>query len=185
MLSAVLACSLLPATVFAGQSGSVASDLGTLRFTWSLDGGRLSYSVADVRPTGPSVDVIESSPLGLTRSDGDFASGLAFVAAGESRRIDETYTMLPERRGGREKDLRAVGIPGIRRLRRRVHHRRRKAAQIRREKAHGVRGRPARDQRGGQGRIHRPARADAVSHSDRIVADAKGQQEAAALHLAA
>jgi hypothetical protein len=89
---------LLAATAFAAESGSVAGGLGALRFTWTLDGGRLNYSVSDVRSDGQAADVIEASPLGLTRSDADFTGGLAFVAASEPRKIDETYAMLTGKR---------------------------------------------------------------------------------------
>jgi len=97
-LSACFACLLLPAPISAAQSGSVANDLGSLRFTWTLDGGRLSYNVVDVKAVGNAVEVIEASPLGLTRADADFTSGLEFVTAGEPHQIDETYTMLTGKR---------------------------------------------------------------------------------------
>ncbi len=80
------------------QSGSVASDLGPLRFTWTLDGGHLSYSVVDVQAVGQAADVIEASPLGLTRADADFTNGLEFVSTGVPHQIDETYTMLTGKR---------------------------------------------------------------------------------------
>lgn len=95
---------LLVATLAIGNlvgaplSQSVSSDLSRFRFTWVLDGGQLSYGVADAAPGLPAIDLIERSPLGLTRSDGDFTNGLTFVSAEAPRKIDESYSLVAGKR---------------------------------------------------------------------------------------
>lgn len=91
----LLFAALLTASLGAAPlTQSVSSDLSSFHFNWTLDAGHLSYSVAAVPKTGTAVEVIGASPLGLTRSDGDFSNGLTFVSAEPSRKIDETYSLV-------------------------------------------------------------------------------------------
>jgi hypothetical protein len=60
-------------------------------------GARLYYSVSAGGPTAYS-DVLQPSPMGLTRSDRGFVSGLTFVSEGLQRTIDSTYTMVTGKR---------------------------------------------------------------------------------------
>jgi hypothetical protein len=55
---------------------------------------------------GNEVCVIEESPLGITRKDQNFTSGLTFVSRSEATTIDETYSMLI----GKQSTIRNNGI---------------------------------------------------------------------------
>jgi alpha-glucosidase len=88
------------------ETGSLANEAGTLRFTWTLDHGRLTYHVASRADNAAEVNVIEPSPLGLRRADGDFTGSLSFVSQEKPRRIDETYTML----AGKRREIRHQGV---------------------------------------------------------------------------
>ncbi len=77
---------------------SVSGDLSPLRYTWTLDEGQLSYAVIDAAPGQPAFELIGPSPLGLTRSDGDFTTGLKFISAAAPHSIDESYTLVAGKR---------------------------------------------------------------------------------------
>ena len=72
-----------------GGGTSVAAPNGKLRTTVEADDeGRLRYTV-----TKGGVTIIESSPLGLVSSTHDLTGGVT-MRSGQSRAIDEAYTML-------------------------------------------------------------------------------------------
>jgi alpha-glucosidase len=78
------------------QSGqwSTANPDKSLFFHLSCRDGRITYHVESIDKNGTSVMVIDESPLGLTRRDADFTSGMSFVSESETRAINETYSML-------------------------------------------------------------------------------------------
>jgi len=84
-------------SVEARTTRAVQDASGAVRFTWSLEEGSLSYTVA--RSNGKeAVELIESSPLGLKRADADFTRGLSFVSEAAPRSIDESYELLTGKR---------------------------------------------------------------------------------------
>jgi alpha-glucosidase len=87
-------------------SWTIVSPNGTVRATIELadraaggfpTGQRLYYTVEVGNGTGYTT-VLETSPLGITRSDADFVDGLALADAGGGTRVDETYVMLTGKR---------------------------------------------------------------------------------------
>jgi alpha-glucosidase len=78
----------------AGSSWSLVNEQKSLRLTLAIEDSRLSYQVTHLASDGRETVVIERSPLGITRKDADFTTGLRFVSQGPLRTIDETYTML-------------------------------------------------------------------------------------------
>jgi alpha-glucosidase len=60
-------------------------------------GARLYYTV-ELGSGESYTTVLETSPLGIARSDADFIDGLALAAAGGGTRIDETYAMVTGKR---------------------------------------------------------------------------------------
>src|SRR6266542_5968343 len=101
LLAAGLLSLVIPATVWAQQSWSVASPDGrTTIAVGRKPDGTLTYRVA--RGTQP---ILGDSPLGIRRADQAFEAGLAFVAASPVRAIDERYAM-PH---GKRKDHHVLG----------------------------------------------------------------------------
>lgn len=70
---------------------------GRLALAWQLDGGALTYTVTST-VAGRAVEVVGRSPLGLTRVDHAFVTGLEYVSASPVREIDETYSMVAGKR---------------------------------------------------------------------------------------
>jgi alpha-glucosidase len=52
------------------------------------------FTRVESKKSGSGTVVIEKSPLGLIRLDGDFSTGMSFVSESETKPIRETYTML-------------------------------------------------------------------------------------------
>jgi hypothetical protein len=83
----------------AGVRAADAPDLtltnagGTLRFSLSVANGAASYRI-DCLVGAAVAPVLESSPLGLTRTDADFTSNLAFVSASAPIDVRDDYTLL-------------------------------------------------------------------------------------------
>ncbi len=73
---------------------SLTNEEGTLRFTLSVEKGNASYRIDRLSPTKTTVPIVESSPLGLTRTDDDFVKDLTFISSSAPRKIDETYPMI-------------------------------------------------------------------------------------------
>jgi len=82
---------------------------GTLEFVLQLNNGILTYHVDAMQKDGNEVCVIEESPLGITRKDQNFTSGLTFVSQSDATTIDETYSMLI----GKQSTIRNNGIEKI------------------------------------------------------------------------
>jgi hypothetical protein len=77
----------------AGQSfWSVANPEKTIALTLSLEGGRLSYRV-DCIQKKIAVPVLDPSPMGISRGDQNFTSGLVFIGQSKIRTVEETYRM--------------------------------------------------------------------------------------------
>jgi hypothetical protein len=76
-----------------------ASDLaltnaeGTLRFALQVQDGVASYRVDHLAAGGQTTPVLESSPLGLTRTDTEFTTGLTFVSATPVTVVEDDYTL--------------------------------------------------------------------------------------------
>ena len=66
----------------------------TLEFVLQLNNGVLTYHVEAVQKDSNAVSIVEESPMGITRKDQDFTSGLTFVSESDITTIDETYSML-------------------------------------------------------------------------------------------
>jgi len=62
----------------------------SLKFALSVVDGKASYKVT----TRTDETVIEASPLGISRSDADFTSGLTLVSAEDPREATENYELL-------------------------------------------------------------------------------------------
>ena len=73
---------------------TLTNEAGTLRFTLAVDSGKATYRIDHVDAPDKSTPVLESSPLGLTRTDADFTGDLTFVSASAPSVIDETYPMV-------------------------------------------------------------------------------------------
>ncbi|MDZ7371955.1 MAG: glycoside hydrolase family 97 protein [candidate division KSB1 bacterium] len=88
-LTLIISAALLSCSARQTQDWQVVSPDGRIALTVSLNrsDGSLSYTVAS-----GGVIVIESSPLGLVRTDASFAAGLSFISRSD-RVIDETYTL--------------------------------------------------------------------------------------------
>ncbi|MFT3830483.1 MAG: glycoside hydrolase family 97 catalytic domain-containing protein [Opitutaceae bacterium] len=78
---------------------------GTLRFSLHVRDGAAAYTV-DRLAGATAAPVLELSPLGLTRTDADFATGLTFVAAGEVRAVEDEYTLV----AGKQRHIRSRGV---------------------------------------------------------------------------
>lgn len=73
---------------------SLTNEEGTLRFSLIVENGSASYRIDRLFPTKAAIPVLESSPLGLARTDDDFTHGLVFVSSTTTQKIDESYTMV-------------------------------------------------------------------------------------------
>jgi len=71
----------------------LSSPDNNLRIVVESNENRLFYFVEKIKD-GKYVTLIEKSPLGIVRKDGDFSSNLAFQSKGDIRIIDEQYQML-------------------------------------------------------------------------------------------
>src|SRR4051812_26922414 len=93
----VLVASLHAQAELPAEAFRVTNEENTLRFTLQIDQGSASYRV-DRLSSERIVPILESSPLGLLRTDDDFTSGLRFVSSSAPRKIDETYAMVAGKR---------------------------------------------------------------------------------------
>lgn len=66
---------------------------GTLRFALSVQDGAASYRIDHI-DGATTTHVLESSPLGFTRTDADFDRGLTFVSASKSKNVEENYRLI-------------------------------------------------------------------------------------------
>ena len=73
---------------------TITNEAGTLRFTLAVESGKATYRIDHVDTPDKNSSVLESSPLGVTRTDADFTSDLTFISASALRVIDETYPMI-------------------------------------------------------------------------------------------
>lgn len=80
----------------AADGFTVSSPDGRLCFQLEISNGRASYRI-----NAGHEAVIEPSPLGLTRSDADFTTGLQFASSSETRPVEETYTL----HGSKEREV--------------------------------------------------------------------------------
>ena len=92
-----LGCIALHAEIFPTDL-TLTNEAATLRFTLAVKTGKASYHVDHLGASGQSTPVLETSPLGLTRTDGDFTTDLMFVSASKPVIIDETYPMIAGKR---------------------------------------------------------------------------------------
>jgi alpha-glucosidase len=75
----------------------------TLRFTLVVDGDSLAYRVDRLAPDdSSSTAVLETSPLGITRTSEDFTHGLTFVSASRATEVVDAYRMTT----GKQRDVR-------------------------------------------------------------------------------
>ncbi len=93
----LLVLSALALNVVYGESTpsdlTITNEAKTLRFTLSFDAGKASYHVDHLAPSGEITPVLESSPLGLTRTDIDFTTGLSCVSATAATLVEDDYTL--------------------------------------------------------------------------------------------
>jgi alpha-glucosidase len=71
----------------------VLSDDGTVKMELFLDDGKLFY-IASLKSGNDFSEVINKSPLGITREDAEFTDNLEFTGASDVSRIDEHYEVL-------------------------------------------------------------------------------------------
>jgi alpha-glucosidase len=74
------------------RSWTLSNQNRNLRFTIIQNDSGLTYQVNASR-YGTRVPIIESSPLGIVRTDQDFSAGLSFVSKSGVKVIDEKYCM--------------------------------------------------------------------------------------------
>ena len=84
---------------------SLTNAEGTLRFSLQVQDGVAAYTV-DRIDGATTIPVLETSPLGLTRTDADFAQGLTFVSASELRTVKDDYMLV----AGKQRQIHSRGI---------------------------------------------------------------------------
>jgi len=77
----------------------------TLRFTLRVDNGVATYHV-DHLDDSKATPVLESSPLGLTRTDAGFAQGLVLVSATPPKTVKDHYTLI----AGKRREIRSRAV---------------------------------------------------------------------------
>lgn len=96
--SVLITCLLVVALVNCYRKSSetkwdLSSPDNNLRIVVESDGNKLFYLV-EKNKDSKYVTVVEKSPLGIVRKDGDFSSNLNFKSKGEIKIIDEQYQMI-------------------------------------------------------------------------------------------
>ncbi len=86
----------LPALCLAAAH-DLANSEGTLRFTLEVNAGSAAYRVDRISGT-TVLPVLESSPLGIMRTDADFSKGLTLVSASEPSTVADDYTLIASKR---------------------------------------------------------------------------------------
>ena len=76
------------------------SPSGNLKILVSNEQGKVTYQLFTKTDSSESI-VLAPSPLGLVRSDGNFAKGLTFVKRTETKSVSDSYTMV----SGKQKEL--------------------------------------------------------------------------------
>lgn len=84
---------------------SVTNEAASLRITVALDGGAWSYQV-DRLAGAATTPLVERSPLGLTRTDADFTTGLTLVSTGAPKVVEEDYVLAT----GKQLKVHARGV---------------------------------------------------------------------------
>ena len=105
LVAAGLLVGLGATSVAATPDFTVTNPEGTLRFTLQVQDGTAAYTVERCEGA-TTVPVLEPSPLGFTRTDADFAGGLAFVAASEASPVEDRYTLV----AGKQRQIYSRGI---------------------------------------------------------------------------
>lgn len=83
---------------------TVRNPENTLQFSLALDNGSVTYRVDQV--AGSAITpVLESSPLGLTRTDADFSTHLTFVSSTAPITVEDDYTLF-----GKQHHVRSRGV---------------------------------------------------------------------------
>lgn len=90
-----LVCALFGAGLGSAQSPdlSVTNAEGTLRWTLNVSAGKASYQVDAIDGTH-TTPVLESSPLGLARTDADFNQGLSLLESTPAKVVTDDYTLV-------------------------------------------------------------------------------------------
>ena len=84
--------SLLATAVYGAPDPTVMNEAGSLRFSLLNNGPAVAYRVDRV-DRGQVTTVIDRSPLGLVRTDADFAEKLTFEAATAASFVEDNYTL--------------------------------------------------------------------------------------------
>lgn len=77
----------------AANHWELISSEGNIKIELLLEDGKLYYN-ASLKKDDQFADVIQKSPLGITRKDADFSTGLSFIKASEVVEIDEHYDVI-------------------------------------------------------------------------------------------
>lgn len=84
---------------------TLANAEGTLRFTLAVNDGLATYRVDRIAGDA-ATPVLEASPLGLTRTDAEFAKGLTLVSASEPVAVTDDYTLI----AGKQRHIVSTGV---------------------------------------------------------------------------
>ena len=95
---------LSPAPLVAAEITPLSNASGTLTFALHLEHGAVSYTIDTLDRDGRHA-VVETSPLGLTRTDADFAHDLTFVSATDPQAVVDDYS-LPT---GKQREVHRTG----------------------------------------------------------------------------
>lgn len=102
---AVLLCGFAVVAAAQPAAPALTNAEGTLRFALQLRDGAAAYTVERLAGA-TATPVLELSPLGLTRTDADFATGLTFVSASEVCAVEDEYTLV----AGKRRHVRSRGV---------------------------------------------------------------------------